>query len=830
MGVVLASDMRRWSRDPDENLDLRGQDLTRRATPGNPSNEDTRTLMAYMKAGFSSLNINVKDYGAIGDGVADDTAALNAALLAATGGTLYIPEGTYLTSLGLRIPSNTRVTGAGMDQTIIKLSDDAERTIDGITNWENWWNYPEYISQYGSSTQTLQELNHGNVNICLEDLTVDGNNSRAQTGVSGHTGSCVHFANVHHLRMRNVRGINGSLHCIDISSSMYNSYYDETGFNTVDGKLYGPWYVGYSEDVILENCEGIDPKSDDCITTHYSRDITIINPRAIRNLTAAQVAQLSGNQHGLEIDDGSYNVRVIGGIAENCYEGVQIKGHPHAYPAHDITVEGFTCKNCKNNFYITHGGNTTDLARARNIALINCISYQTMSMTEDPDIDEEEEEEAINGKHLYACEYENILVQGLRCVGNGINTRRIAFHLGRAVRNMQVENLSFQNIPLTVGSNVAGGAGSLIYLNSTVGSGVVFRNIFASNCPYGHVFRATVTARGIILDGLTAFRDAATDNGSSAVFVSQGTAKNPETVIKNLYTSGYTDTYTEGTGADFAFSPTYNRELTIIGEGETLWKRAISSATAPPEDSYAFSVGWYGFAQDIQTNERILIGFKIKSHSAQEQVVGYVGSNHDTSGDATGNYGLIFGTMKDNVLVQQWKISYRGDLIPSGNIAADPTNNIAAKTLKIGDSASGGKRPDVYARNAYSDSGTISISDERMKSSVGAIPDAVLDAWDDVQWVQFQLNEAIAAKGEEAARLHCGAVAQRILEVFEAHSLDATRYGLVCLEEWDAEESEDGTSGNRYALRYEECLVVEAAYQRRRVAALEARIAALEAR
>lgn len=49
----------------------------------------------------SGPNFNVKDFGAIGDGATDDTAAINlarAAAVAAGGGTLYFPGGTYLTT------------------------------------------------------------------------------------------------------------------------------------------------------------------------------------------------------------------------------------------------------------------------------------------------------------------------------------------------------------------------------------------------------------------------------------------------------------------------------------------------------------------------------------------------------------------------------------------------------------------------------------------------------------------------------------------------------------------------------------------------------------
>lgn len=134
---------------------------------------------------------------------------------------------------------------------------------------------------------------------------------------------------------------------------------------------------------------------------------------------------------------------------------------------------------------------------------------------------------------------------------------------------------------------------------------------------------------------------------------------------------------------------------------------------------------------------------------------------------------------------------------------------------------------------------TISTSDERQKQNISAVPDAVLDAWGEVQWYQFQFNDAIEEKGDNA-RIHNGVIAQRIKSVFESHGLDATRYGLLCYDEWDAVPAEyDKISGkiinpaleagNQYSIRYEEALCMEAAYQRRRADRLEERIARLEA-
>jgi hypothetical protein len=60
--------------------------------------------------------INVQDCEAKGDGVTDDTAAIQRALTAANsarGGTAYMPAGTYLTSATLAIPQGVSLVGAG---------------------------------------------------------------------------------------------------------------------------------------------------------------------------------------------------------------------------------------------------------------------------------------------------------------------------------------------------------------------------------------------------------------------------------------------------------------------------------------------------------------------------------------------------------------------------------------------------------------------------------------------------------------------------------------------------------------------------------------------
>ena len=62
--------------------------------------------------------VSVKDFGAVGDGVADDTAAINAAL-ASGAKRVYLPAGTYKVGATLAVPANVSMCGDGPAATVI---------------------------------------------------------------------------------------------------------------------------------------------------------------------------------------------------------------------------------------------------------------------------------------------------------------------------------------------------------------------------------------------------------------------------------------------------------------------------------------------------------------------------------------------------------------------------------------------------------------------------------------------------------------------------------------------------------------------------------------
>ena len=140
-------------------------------------------------------------------------------------------------------------------------------------------------------------------------------------------------------------------------------------------------------------------------------------------------------------------------------------------------------------------------------------------------------------------------------------------------------------------------------------------------------------------------------------------------------------------------------------------------------------------------------------------------------------------------------------------------------------------------KQLYAGTTTISTSDERLKQQITKIPDNVLEVWGKVNFYQFKFNDSVEEKGINA-RFHTGLIAQRIKTLFEEANINPFDYGLLCYDEWDAVDAkydDEGEilspaqeAGNRYSLRYEECLCMEAAYQRYRADKLEQRLQKIE--
>lgn len=99
-------------------IDARVEELSQAPAGGEEVYPVTNPIILNPIAG----DINVRDYGAKGDGVTDDTAAINAAITAANakgGGTVYVPDGIY------KIPMKTYTNVNVLSNVKLQLADNA---------------------------------------------------------------------------------------------------------------------------------------------------------------------------------------------------------------------------------------------------------------------------------------------------------------------------------------------------------------------------------------------------------------------------------------------------------------------------------------------------------------------------------------------------------------------------------------------------------------------------------------------------------------------------------------------------------------------------------
>lgn len=118
----------------------------------------------------------------------------------------------------------------------------------------------------------------------------------------------------------------------------------------------------------------------------------------------------------------------------------------------------------------------------------------------------------------------------------------------------------------------------------------------------------------------------------------------------------------------------------------------------------------------------------------------------------------------------------------------------------------------------YAGTGAINTSDSRAKQDTAPLDDTEKRVAIAVRGLikKFRFRDAVQAKGE-GARFHVGVIAQEVMGAFQAEGLDPMIYGIICYDEWVAEDAvidvDSGEivtparkAGNRYGVRYEELL------------------------
>ena len=302
--------------------------------------------------------------------------------------------------------------------------------------------------------------------------------------------------------------------------------------------------------------------------------------------------------------------------------------------------------------------------------------------------------------------------------------------------------------------------------------------------------------------------------------------------VNFLFTEYRADTYFDdvATGYRLTNGPIKGSQVTIVNSSGEIYKSTVSirEETITPNTDGGYSVG----TSDCNCN-------LVNTHnvrSSNEPLVLRVTNSDVLSLDSN----TIISTTRtirpsENEVTTFGTTSYR-------------LSNLMAKQIGYNT-----KKTDAgYFENIYTTSGTVSTSDERQKDFIVDVDDALMRAWEKVNFKLFKFKDAIEKKGEDSARIHAGVIAQQVIEAFESEGLDPFKYGLVCYDEWEDQYEdflivdepevldENGNvlskavthterrkvieAGNKYAIRYEELFAVGCACQNKRINDLESTI------
>jgi len=192
-------------------------------------------------------SVSVKDFGAVGDGVADDSAAFQASLNAAasSGGAVFVPAGTYQVQ-GLTIASNVRLVGEGITSII--------RAVSGM----------------GDTTTIIRNANQGaytDANISFENLVFDGNGAGKGGGAQARFTELVSMSRVTDLRVIGITVRNTGYIGFAIGGCrrvlVEGCRFTDCGFNGATANGGSALWVAstgtdHSHDVKVANCEFYD--------------------------------------------------------------------------------------------------------------------------------------------------------------------------------------------------------------------------------------------------------------------------------------------------------------------------------------------------------------------------------------------------------------------------------------------------------------------------------------------------------------------------------------------------------------------------------------------
>jgi hypothetical protein len=157
--------------------------------------------------------VSVKDFGAVGDGVADDTAAIQAALDVDSGNvSVYFPKGVYIITDTILIPQNraTKMYGDGFNPQ--EVTNPVEGTV---VKWAGVANGLMFSSNVAGGANTS--------GLIIRDMRFDGDNIASRGMVIGADAAHPQHEYFENVQFRNF-AFNGTDAALDLAGASYSKY------------------------------------------------------------------------------------------------------------------------------------------------------------------------------------------------------------------------------------------------------------------------------------------------------------------------------------------------------------------------------------------------------------------------------------------------------------------------------------------------------------------------------------------------------------------------------------------------------------------------------